>query len=35
MLMGLRRFTKTEPFNVKESKRTVAAAAISANKYCW
>jgi alkylation response protein AidB-like acyl-CoA dehydrogenase len=35
MMMGLRRFTKTEPFNVKESRRVVAAAAIEANKYCW
>jgi hypothetical protein len=25
MLMGLRRFTKVEPFNIKESRRVVAA----------
>jgi hypothetical protein len=32
-LMGLRRFTKTEPFNVKESRRKVAATVIEANRY--
>jgi alkylation response protein AidB-like acyl-CoA dehydrogenase len=35
MLMGLRRFTKTEPFNVKESRRIVAAKVIAANRYCF
>jgi alkylation response protein AidB-like acyl-CoA dehydrogenase len=35
MLMGLRRFTKTEHFNVKESRRIVAAKVIEANKYCF
>ncbi len=35
MLMGLKRFTKTEPFNVKEARRTVAAKLISENKYCY
>jgi alkylation response protein AidB-like acyl-CoA dehydrogenase len=33
MLMGLKRFTKTEPFNVKEARRRIAAAAIEQNKY--
>lgn len=33
MLMGLKRFTKTEPFNVKEARRRIAAKAIDANKY--
>jgi alkylation response protein AidB-like acyl-CoA dehydrogenase len=33
MLMGLRRFTKTEPFNVKEARRKVAATVIEANRY--
>jgi len=35
MLMGLKRFTKTEPFNSKESRRTVAAKLIAENKYCY
>ncbi|MBX7052350.1 MAG: acyl-CoA dehydrogenase family protein [Flavobacteriales bacterium] len=35
MLMGLRRFTKTEPFNVKASRQVIASTAIAANKYCW
>lgn len=33
MLMGLKRFTKTEPFNVKEARRRIAGKAIEANKY--
>jgi hypothetical protein len=33
MLMGLRRFTKTEPFNIKDCRRNVALAAITANKF--
>jgi hypothetical protein len=33
MLMGLRRFTKTEPFNVKEARRKVAAKVIEENRY--
>ena len=33
MLMGLKRFTKTEPFNVKDARRRIAAKAIDANKY--
>ncbi|MFI5150726.1 MAG: acyl-CoA dehydrogenase family protein [Bacteroidia bacterium] len=35
MLMGLKRFTKTEPFNSKEGRRTVAAKLIKENKYCF
>jgi len=35
MLMGLKRFTKTEPFNAKEARRRVAAKLISENKYCY
>jgi alkylation response protein AidB-like acyl-CoA dehydrogenase len=33
MLMGLKRFTRTEPFNVKEARRRIAALAIDANQY--
>ena len=35
MLMGLKRFTKTEPFNAKEARRVVAAKLIAENKYCF
>lgn len=33
MLMGLRRFTKVEPFNIKESRRVVAQKVITENAY--
>ena len=35
MLMGLKRFTKTEPFNSKDARRVVAAKLITENKYCY
>jgi hypothetical protein len=35
MMMGLRRFTKTEPYNTKEGRRTVAAELITSGKYCF
>ncbi|MCC6600992.1 MAG: acyl-CoA dehydrogenase family protein [Crocinitomicaceae bacterium] len=35
MLTGLRRFTKIEPFNIRDSRRTVAARMIAENKYCF
>jgi len=35
MLMGLRRFTKTEPFNSKEARQRIAKQLIEANKYCY
>lgn len=33
MLMGLKRFTKHEPFNIKESKRLIAESLIKSNTY--
>jgi len=35
MLVGLRRFTKLEPFNIKETRQRVAKQLIDANKYCY
>jgi alkylation response protein AidB-like acyl-CoA dehydrogenase len=35
MLMGLRRFTKVAPFNIKEARQRVAKQLIEANKYCY
>lgn len=35
MLVGLRRFTKMEPFNVKQARQNVAQQLIAANKYCF
>ena len=35
MLMGLRRFSKVEPFNIKESRRVISAKMIEANEYCF
>lgn len=35
MLVGLRRFTKVEPFNIKEARQNVAKLLIDANKYCF
>jgi len=33
MLLGLKRFTKVEPFNSKEAKRRIAARLTADNKY--
>jgi len=33
MLLGLKRFTKTESFNSKEAKRRIADKLISDNRY--
>jgi hypothetical protein len=33
MLMGLKRFTKTEPFNPKTSRQLIAQALINENRY--
>ena len=35
MLVGLRRFTKMEPFNVKQARQNVAQQIIEANKYIF
>lgn len=35
MLVGLRRFTKVEPFNAKEARRLIANQLIEANRYCY
>jgi alkylation response protein AidB-like acyl-CoA dehydrogenase len=35
MLMGLKRFTRTDPLNVKEARRKIAAKLIAENKYCF
>ncbi|WP_316842194.1 acyl-CoA dehydrogenase family protein [Pedobacter gandavensis] len=35
MMVGLRRFTKMEAFNVKETRQKVAQQVIAANKYCY
>jgi hypothetical protein len=35
ILMGLKRFTKAEPFNTTETRRRIADRMISENKYCF
>ena len=35
MLLGLKRFTKTEPFNSKDARRRIADKLIIENKYPW
>jgi hypothetical protein len=35
MMMGLKRFTKTEDFNTTEARRNIALKLIEANKYCF
>lgn len=35
MLMGLKRFTKSEPYNIKEARQKIAKKLIEENKYCF
>jgi alkylation response protein AidB-like acyl-CoA dehydrogenase len=35
MVMGLKRFTKQEPFNVKNNRQLIAEKLIAENKYCF
>ena len=35
ILMGLKRFTKAEPFNVKEARRRIANKMIDEGRYCY
>lgn len=35
MMMGLKRFTKTEPYNVKEARQLISQKLIEANQYCY
>jgi alkylation response protein AidB-like acyl-CoA dehydrogenase len=35
MLMGLKRFTKTEPFNTTAARQSIAQKLIEENEYCW
>jgi alkylation response protein AidB-like acyl-CoA dehydrogenase len=35
MLVGLKRFTKTDPMNTTEARRTISAKLIAENKYCF
>ena len=35
MLMGLKRFTKTEPFNTTAAQQEVAVKLIEEGKFCW
>ena len=34
-LKGLKRFTKTEPFNTTAARQAIAQKLIEENEYCW
>jgi hypothetical protein len=35
MLLGIKRFTKTAPFNTRDARRRIADKLIAENKYAW
>ena len=35
MLLGLKRFTKSDPFNSKDARRRIADKLIAEGRYCW
>ena len=35
LLMGLKRFTKVSPLNVKDSRRRIASKLLEENRYCF
>jgi hypothetical protein len=35
LLLGLKRFSKYETFNIKDSRRTIAGKVIAEGKYCF
>ena len=35
MLLGLKRFTKMDPFNSKDARRRIANKLSAEDKYCW
>jgi hypothetical protein len=35
MLLGIKRYTKTQPYNTKDARRRIADKLIAENKYIW
>jgi hypothetical protein len=35
LLLGVKRFTKSEPFNAKDARRRIAARLIEEGRYCF